>query len=65
VGEPTKDGILGTAYAPIHKNDALEDGSFKEKIWHTILLLAVPFFLLICGVGALVVHKGISKGITL
>jgi ATP-dependent metalloprotease len=62
VGEPTEDGILGSSCAPIDMVDALEGGNLKEQLWRTIWFIAVAF-LLICSAGALIVHKGISKGI--
>jgi ATP-dependent metalloprotease len=62
-GKATKDGILGTASAPIHMVAASEGGNFKEQLWRTIRSVAVAF-LLISGVGALIEDKGISKGIT-
>jgi len=42
---------------------ALEGGNFKEQQWHTIWFIAAAF-LLICGVVAHIIYKGISKGIT-
>jgi ATP-dependent metalloprotease len=63
VGKSTKDGILGTAGAPIHMVATSEGGSFKEQIWRTIRSVAITF-LVISGVGALIEDKGISKGIT-
>ena len=62
VGEPTNDGILGTTSAPIDKVAALEGENFKEQLWHAIWFVAGAF-LLICGVGAHIVYKGINKGI--
>lgn len=61
VGKPTKDGVLGTASAPIHMV-AAEGGHFKEQLWRTIRTIALGF-LLISGVGALIEDRGISKGI--
>lgn len=63
VGKPTKDGILGTASAPIHMV-AAEGGNFKEQLWRTIRSILVVF-LLISGTGALIEDKGISKGIAM
>lgn len=63
VGKPTKDGILGTASAPIHMV-AAEGGNFKEQLWRTIRSVVVVF-LLVSGVGALIEDKGISKGIAM
>uniref|UniRef100_A0A2P2LWN4 AAA+ ATPase domain-containing protein n=1 Tax=Rhizophora mucronata TaxID=61149 RepID=A0A2P2LWN4_RHIMU len=63
VGKPTKDGILGTASAPIHMV-ATEGGHFKEQLWRTIRTIALAF-LLISGVGALIEDRGISKGLGL
>lgn len=60
VGQITKDGVLGTASAPIHMVTA-ETSNFKEQLWRTLRTLAVSF-LLISGVGALIEDKGISKG---
>lgn len=60
IGKPTKDGILGTASAPIHMV-AAEGGHFKEQLWRTIRSIALGF-LLISGVGALIEDRGISKG---
>ncbi|XP_042417216.1 ATP-dependent zinc metalloprotease FTSH 5, mitochondrial-like isoform X1 [Zingiber officinale] len=59
VGQITKDGVLGTASAPIHMVTA-ETSNFKEQLWRTLRTLAVSF-LLISGVGALIEDKGISK----
>ena len=64
VGKSTKDGILGSAKAPIHMVAASEGGNFKEQIWRTIRSVAITF-LVISGVGALIEDKGIGKGITL
>ncbi|KAK4274573.1 hypothetical protein QN277_017772 [Acacia crassicarpa] len=61
VGKPTKEGILGTASAPIHMV-AAEGGNLKEQLWRTFRSIAVAF-LLISGVGALIEDKGISKGL--
>ncbi|KAJ4959395.1 hypothetical protein NE237_026506 [Protea cynaroides] len=63
VGRPTKDGILGTASAPIHMV-ASEGGQFKDQLWRTFRTLALAF-LLISGVGALIEDRGISKGLGL
>ncbi|KAG6492990.1 hypothetical protein ZIOFF_047962 [Zingiber officinale] len=63
VGQITKDGVLGTASAPIHMVTA-ETSNFKEQLWRTLRTLAVSF-LLISGVGALIEDKGISKGLGL
>ncbi|XP_042509020.1 ATP-dependent zinc metalloprotease FTSH 4, mitochondrial-like isoform X2 [Macadamia integrifolia] len=63
VGRPTKDGILGTASAPIHMV-ASESGSFKDQLWRTFRTIALAF-LLISGVGALIEDRGISKGLGL
>lgn len=60
-GKATKDGILGTASAPIHMV-ATEGGHFKEQLWRTIRTIALAF-LLISGAGALIEDRGISKGI--
>lgn len=61
VGKTMKDGILGTASAPIHMV-AVEGGHFKEQLWRTIRTIALAF-LLISGAGALIEDRGISKGI--
>jgi ATP-dependent metalloprotease len=63
VGKSTKDGILGTAAAPIHMVTA-EGGHFKEQLWRTFRALGLAF-LLISGVGALIEDRGISKGLGL
>lgn len=55
-----KDGVLGTASAPIHMV-AAEGGHFKEQLWRTVRALGLGF-LLISGAGALVEDRGISKG---
>lgn len=62
VGKPTKEGVLGTAAAPIHMV-ATEGGHFKEQLWRTVRALGMGF-LLISGVGALIEDRGITKGIT-
>ena len=62
VGRSTKDGILGTASAPIHMVTA-EGGQFKDQLWRTFRTIALAF-LLVSGVGALIEDRGISKGIT-
>ncbi|MCI21265.1 ATP-dependent zinc metalloprotease FTSH 4 mitochondrial-like, partial [Trifolium medium] len=64
VGEPTEDGIIGSSCAPIDMVDALEGGDFEEQLWRTIGFIAVTFLLICSTAGALIVHKGISKGIT-
>ncbi|KAM7256410.1 hypothetical protein ACFE04_012151 [Oxalis oulophora] len=63
VGKSVKNGILGTASAPIHMV-AAEGGHFKEQLWRTIRTVALGF-LLISGVGALIEDRGISKGLGL
>ncbi|RWR72581.1 Peptidase M41 [Cinnamomum micranthum f. kanehirae] len=63
VGRSTKDGILGTASAPIHMVTA-EGGQFKDQLWRTFRTIALAF-LLISGVGALIEDRGISKGLGL
>ncbi|KAK1307280.1 hypothetical protein QJS10_CPA10g01439 [Acorus calamus] len=63
VGRTTKEGILGTASAPIHMV-AAEGGHFKEQLWRTFRTLALGF-LLISGIGALIEDRGISKGLGL
>lgn len=60
LGKPTKDGVLGTAAAPIH-TISTERSSFKEQLWSTFRTIAVGF-LLISGVGALIEDRGIGKG---
>lgn len=62
VGKNTKEGVLGTAAAPIHMV-ATEGGHFKEQLWRTVRALGMGF-LLISGVGALIEDRGITKGIT-
>ncbi|MED6224049.1 ATP-dependent zinc metalloprotease FTSH 4, mitochondrial, partial [Stylosanthes scabra] len=59
VEKPTKDGILGTASAPIHMV-AAEGANFKVQLWRSIRSILVVF-LMISGVGALIEDKGISK----
>lgn len=61
VGKSTKEGVLGTAAAPIHMV-ATEGGHFKEQLWRTVRALGMGF-LLISGVGALIEDRGITKGI--
>ncbi|XP_010526055.1 PREDICTED: ATP-dependent zinc metalloprotease FTSH 4, mitochondrial-like [Tarenaya hassleriana] len=63
VGKPVKEGVLGTANAPIHMV-ATEKAHFKEQLWNTIRSIAVGF-LLISGVGALIEDRGIGKGLGL
>lgn len=60
VGKSSKDGILGTASAPIHMVTA-EGGHFKEQLWRTVRSLGMAF-LLISGFGALIEDRGIGKG---
>lgn len=60
MGQITKDGVLGTASAPIHMVTA-ETSNFKEQLWRTFRSIALTF-LLISGVGALIEDRGISKG---
>ncbi|XP_015688310.1 ATP-dependent zinc metalloprotease FTSH 4, mitochondrial isoform X2 [Oryza brachyantha] len=62
-GQATKDGILGTANAPIHMVTS-ETGHFKEQLWRTFRSLALTF-LVISGIGALIEDRGISKGLGL
>jgi len=62
VGQVTKEGVLGTANAPIHMVTA-EAGHFKEQLWRTVRTIALTF-LLISGVGALIEDRGISKGLS-
>ncbi|KAL7112233.1 hypothetical protein ACP275_05G139300 [Erythranthe tilingii] len=59
VGKSSKDGVLGTASAPIHMVSA-EGGNFKEQLWRTVRALGLAF-LLISGVGALIEDRGIGK----
>ncbi|GFZ17219.1 FTSH protease 4 [Actinidia rufa] len=63
VGKATKDGVLGTASAPIHMVTS-EGGHFKEQLWRTFRTLGMAF-LLVSGVGALIEDRGISKGLGL
>ncbi|CAH1427707.1 unnamed protein product [Lactuca virosa] len=63
VGKSTKDGVLGTAAAPIHMV-ANEGGNFKEQLWRTVRALGMGF-LLISGIGALIEDRGITKGLGL
>lgn len=60
LGKSTKDGVLGTASAPIH-TITNERTHFKEQLWSTIRTIAVGF-LLISGIGALIEDRGIGKG---
>ncbi|KAJ6813527.1 ATP-dependent zinc metalloprotease FTSH 4 mitochondrial [Iris pallida] len=62
-GQVSKDGLLGTATAPIHMVTA-ETGHFKDQLWRTFRSIALTF-LLISGVGALIEDRGISKGLGL
>ncbi|CAO2183598.1 unnamed protein product [Urochloa humidicola] len=62
-GQATKDGVLGTANAPIHMVTA-ETGQFKDQLWRTFRSIALTF-LLISGIGALIEDRGISKGLGL
>ncbi|KAG9157328.1 hypothetical protein Leryth_004970 [Lithospermum erythrorhizon] len=59
----TKDGIHGTARAPIHTVTAGR-GHFKEQLWNTIRALGVGF-ILISGIGELIRDRGILKGLGL
>ncbi|KAL4323199.1 hypothetical protein GQ457_11G016930 [Hibiscus cannabinus] len=63
VGKSTKNGLLGTASAPIHMVTA-EGGNFKDQLWRTFRSIALGF-LLISGVGALIDDRGITKGLGL
>ncbi|KAL4592592.1 hypothetical protein LXL04_005592 [Taraxacum kok-saghyz] len=63
VGKSTKEGLLGTAAAPIHMV-ATEGGHLKEQIWRTVRALGMTF-LLMSGVGALIEDRGITKGLGL
>lgn len=60
MGKSTKEGVLGTASAPLHMVTS-EGGHFKEQLWRTFRTLGMAF-LLISGVGALIEDRGISKG---
>ncbi|KAL6615049.1 hypothetical protein ACP70R_037319 [Stipagrostis hirtigluma subsp. patula] len=62
-GQVTKDGVIGTANAPIHMVTA-ETGQFKDQLWRTFRSIALTF-LLISGIGALIEDRGISKGLGL
>lgn len=59
VGMATKEGVLGTANAPIHMVAA--EGGLKAQAWRTFRTLALGF-LLLSGVGALIEDRGIGKG---
>lgn len=61
VGKSTKEGVLGTAAAPLHMV-ANEGGNFKEQLWRTVRALGMGF-LLISGIGALIEDRGITKGL--
>ncbi|XP_052620242.1 ATP-dependent zinc metalloprotease FTSH 4, mitochondrial [Lactuca sativa] len=63
VGKSTKEGVLGTAAAPLHMV-ANEGGNFKEQLWRTVRALGMGF-LLISGIGALIEDRGITKGLGL
>lgn len=63
LGLATKEGVLGTANAPLHMVTA-ETGHFKEQLWRTFRTIALTF-LVISGVGALIEDRGISKGLGL
>lgn len=63
MGKSTKEGVLGTASAPLHMVTS-EGGHFKEQLWRTFRTLGMAF-LLISGVGALIEDRGISKGLGL
>ncbi|KAL6953601.1 hypothetical protein U1Q18_014716, partial [Sarracenia purpurea var. burkii] len=62
VRKATKDGVLGTASAPLHMVTS-EGEHLKEQLWRTFCTLGMAF-LLISGVGALIADRGISKGTT-
>ncbi|XP_078428134.1 FTSH protease 4 [Wolffia australiana] len=62
-GRLAKDGILGSAAAPVHVVTA-DTGHFKDQLWRTFRSIALAF-LLISGVGALIEDRGISKGLGL
>lgn len=57
-GVITKEGVLGTANAPIHMVAA--EGGFKVQMWRTFRSLALAFVVL-SAVGALIEDKGIGK----
>ncbi|KAK8970641.1 hypothetical protein KSP40_PGU006773 [Platanthera guangdongensis] len=63
LGLATKEGVLGTANAPLHMVTA-ETGHFKDQLWRTFRTIALTF-LVISGVGALIEDRGISKGLGL
>ncbi|CAI9090434.1 OLC1v1025204C1 [Oldenlandia corymbosa var. corymbosa] len=44
VGKSTKDGVLGTATAPIHMM-AVRTGFFKEQLWGTVRAFGVAFII--------------------
>lgn len=60
-GRLAKEGVLGTANAPVHVVTA-DTGHFKDQLWRTFRTIALAF-LLISGVGALIEDRGISKGL--
>ncbi|KAI5084498.1 hypothetical protein GOP47_0001244 [Adiantum capillus-veneris] len=63
MGNASKEGVLGSANAPIHTVSS--EGGFKQQFWRTVRFLALSF-LLVSGIGALIEEKGgISKGLGL
>lgn len=58
VGRSSKDGILGTASAPIHMATS---GNLEGQIWQTLRALGTAF-ILISGLGAILEGKVISRG---
>ncbi|KAL0407692.1 UNVERIFIED_CONTAM: ATP-dependent zinc metalloprotease FTSH 4, mitochondrial [Sesamum radiatum] len=62
-GKYSKDGILGTASAPIHMVTS-EEVYIKDQIWRTVRALGLGF-LVLSGVGALIEDRGIAKGLGL
>ncbi|ONK66641.1 uncharacterized protein A4U43_C06F10460 [Asparagus officinalis] len=63
VGQVTKEGVLGSASAPIHAI-AVQTGTFKNFLWGTIRAAALCF-LLMSGAGALLEGRGVGKGLNL
>ncbi|KAL7112231.1 hypothetical protein ACP275_05G139200 [Erythranthe tilingii] len=59
VGKSSKDGVLGTASAPIHMASA-DKGNFKVQLWRTIRAWGSTL-LLISGVWAIMEDRGIGQ----
>lgn len=61
VGQVTKDGVLGSANAPIHAVTT-QTGTLKNLLW-SMVRTAILGFLLLLGAGALVEGRGVGKGL--